>query len=455
MKVILIANVGNRNLTYRGNSILKELEGLKITYREFTKALVLGNQEAELNVAIIDVIFNAYKSKLNKVLLIASNQAKGANRDFDTYYAAELIKRKIRRTEAWNHLEVEILEMPISLENTSEIMSWYKRSLTRIYAENGNAEYVICDAGGAPQMKTPLKILAEFIFPLKSLSIKYVVQHSGELVDVEQVEYRKVIVAYQIESLIQSLQYRAAVELWAGLAGLSPDKDRVLLFLQFAAARSELLTADATNFGRRLLGRLKNAPCDLKDFTRGAVERSGMFNLPDKQLFQAVELLHLIAYNTSQNNLNALVLQSRQFEELMLAVLIEGYLDIPLISAYGKGVGQLVAFAIARHLKLGERTIESDSVPARIAVAKFIDDPAVQLLVRSFERVELAEKQSLGILRNALVHDGKSVTSKKVLEFCPSLPKVVEEWLEIFGLSDVKIYADMNTEMVALLKQSV
>lgn len=450
--MILIANIGNRNFTYRGKSVAEHLKGLNTTFREFTKSLVLGDQENNIELVILDSILREYGNHISKIVLVATNQQRGDNRDQDTHYAAELVKRRINLTPEWKNITIEIEELPISIERTAEVMNWYKRILIKTYGEHSDAEFLICDAGGAPQMKTPLKIMAEFILPADKYAVKYVLQQTGEVVDVEQVEYRKVLTAYQIESLLPTLNYRAASDLWRGITGLPEAKDNLLLMLTFANARSQMLFDDARNAANRAGGRMKDSAVDLRSYAENKVEDMPDIQFDAQHIYRAKEYLALCDYAQQNNNLNGMVLHARQFEEYMLGAVLENYLQINLLSDYNGSKEQLKQYASDNNLKIGKWPITTDSVHARMAIAKTISDTHLKEWLKTFDKVESPLSKGIGALRNSLVHEGKSITEAKLQEFCPELNSTITDWKKLILFYDENPYDTINKEILRLMK---
>lgn len=450
--MILIANIGNRNFTYRGMHVADFLNGQNTTFREFTKSLVVGDQEAQIELAILDTLLREYGNHIEKMYLIATNQKKGSNRDQDTHYAAELIKRKINISPEWKNIEVIIEELPISIERTEEVMNWYKRLLLKVHKTNLNGEYLICDAGGAPQMKTPLKIMSEFVLPVDRFSVKYVSQCSGEIIDVKQIEYRRVLSAYQIESILPTLNYHAGIKLWTGISDLPPDKDNVLILLQFGSARRQMLFEDARTFANKCATRIKVSKVDFDEYSKSTVHKMPNIQLAEDHIFQAKEYLYLADYSLEQNDLNNMVLYSRQFQEYMLAAILESYLQINLVSDYNNSTEQLKRYARSNNLKIGDYSIASDSVPARMVIAKTINDDEVDKWIKTFSSIEGSHSKGIGVLRNALVHSGKSVTPAKLKDFCPELSETIKLWKKLLLVETQNPYHILNSELVAALR---
>lgn len=451
--MILVTNIGNRNFTYQGEPVARFLQGKKTTFREFTKSLVLGNQEDQIEIAILDSILRQSGRGITEMYLIATNQKKGSHRDQDTHYAAELIKRKMATVPEWSHINVHIEELPLSIERTAEVMNWYKRMLTTLYREHPGDSFLICDAGGAPQMKTPLKIMAEFILPADSFQVQYVVQQTGEVIDVDQMEYRRVLAIYQIESLVSTLNYRAAIELWRGITGLPEDKDNVLLLLKFAAARAEMLFEDAASAAHKAANRMKDSKVDLTAYASKALSQKPDLRIKEEHIFQAQEYLALCDYAMNHNHLNQMVLHARQFQEYMLAALIEDYIGIPLLSDYSGASRKLPAYAKSHAILLGDKPITTDSVPARMAIANSHPNKEINPWIESFQRTEYQEQKGLGPLRNSLVHEGKSITSKKLVEFCPELTGIIGYWKNLLKFPKVNPFELVNSEVIRLMKR--
>jgi hypothetical protein len=458
--MILIANVGNRNLNYQGVPIPEYLKenNLNTTFRELTKSLYTGNQEAQVSIAILDVLLDAHKSSVEKLVLIATDQKKGDHRDQDTKYAAELIKRKIKLQDKWQELEVDVKHLPISIEKTADVMKWYKRFLIRTKEENPGKDFLICDAGGAPQMKTPLKIMAEFILPRENYRVEYVQHQQAKIIEVEQEEYRKVLASYQIESLLTGLHYGAAIKLWKDVSFLNPDKDNILLLLKFLNNRSSFLTDEANAAASKYINRSKSEESALHQFIHGQVPNETAQGIPERDIFRAKEYLELAAYYRDIANLNQAVMFARFFEEHILNVLLESYLDICLNSDYGgESKTTFTNYAKEHRLRLGEYPIKHPSIPAQIVVAKTIQSDIAKSFCSSFEQLEINredKRYTLGALRNELAHKGRSVTKKRLQKYAPRLFPEIDRWKQILEVENENSYQRLNTLLSCELRNN-
>ena len=109
---ILLANLGNRNITYQGRSypdFTKE-EKAQYTFREWTKSLI---EEYDLHQHSLDInILNPLlipRGQYEKVYLYASDQSNIETRtDQDTVYEADIIKNILCDKYAYEHEEIVI-----------------------------------------------------------------------------------------------------------------------------------------------------------------------------------------------------------------------------------------------------------------------------------------------------------------------------------------------------------
>lgn len=449
----IITNVGNRNLLYNKEPITKFLEGKSTTYREFTSALVKGEQYASVEISILDAILNKYSNSVDRIILISTDQKMGGYRDQDTVYASKLIAGKIARTEAWKHMEVVEYTLPISIERTSEVMNWYKRFLNGLIDSETDKFHLICDAGGAPQMKNALKIMAEFVLPKDKYSVEYVKQYNGEIIEVEQDEYRKVIAAYQVESLLPGMDYHAAINIWRGVENRKESKDDVFLYLDFLAKRSGLLLDMAKPAAERLKGRLKKPNAILENYaSRNIGGLSADPGIETDLLFMATELVELCDYHREIGNLNQMVMFAQRFIEYFLGALIESHLNFRLISGYGQGeVDKMIKYAAAEKIKVPGIILDRDSVPTRLAVVGSLKLDFLAAILDSF--VRLGEgKESLGVLRNSLAHKGLSVTEARLNAFCPTLRRDIVQWRSFFA-EGKNTYHILNRELTNIIRK--
>lgn len=217
MKKILVTNIGNRNITYKGDvysELYKREKVEKLTFREWSKVL-LDNFESEkdnLKISILDVLLEERKEEISKIYIFYSDHPKDKKHDQDTLYEAEIIKKLLQRDFGYHEKQIELKKVTVIVIDNEKLLRYYRNSLRAMKKYNDNPFFLICDAGGTPQQKSSLKIIAEFLLDEDKYEVQYV-SFGGELSLVPQTEYRKIINQEQAIRLIHLGEYTAAAEM--------------------------------------------------------------------------------------------------------------------------------------------------------------------------------------------------------------------------------------------------
>lgn len=183
MNKILIANIGNRNLKIKsGKSVFdvdkyilanKQTHSKYVRYNNKTgkEDILLSNffkdrfskgDDLDLSLQILE-ISDIKKKKINEIILFASKQKDKSYNHQDTYYAAQIIKRKLE--QQLKKMKVRILIVGINPTETDALIPVYQRALQSfIQSKIKNDYFIVLDAGGTSQMKLALKMVLNHYF---------------------------------------------------------------------------------------------------------------------------------------------------------------------------------------------------------------------------------------------------------------------------------------------------
>ena len=215
---ILLANLGNRNITYN-NIPYQELETSNVqgsSYLDFyqwTKN-ILDNYEEEkknLDINIINPLVK-YPNKPDKIIFFYSDQSQLATRtNQDTIFEARIIKLILLDKYGFKEEQIELLPIEVKVIDTGKLMLAYRFFFNKIKKTNFT-KITICDAGGTAQQKMALKIIAEYMLEPEQYVIKYA-EKNTIVSDVCINEYRNIIDKEQAIQLIRQGELVAASQI--------------------------------------------------------------------------------------------------------------------------------------------------------------------------------------------------------------------------------------------------
>ena len=216
MKNILFANLGNRNISFQGKTFDGKNEkpfGCS-SFREFTKVILDNYDQYEqyITLNIIPSILEHLEFKVDLIVLFYSDTPEGERNDQDTIYEAEIFKKKL--FQLYPTIQTELRAFKCKVVDSEALMKRYQNYFRSFKKEYPKGDFHICDAGGTPQQKMAMKIIAEFMFEEEQLHV-YGVELSGNeissVINLKAVEYRNVIAQMQIISLLYAGDYVGAL----------------------------------------------------------------------------------------------------------------------------------------------------------------------------------------------------------------------------------------------------
>jgi uncharacterized protein YutE (UPF0331/DUF86 family) len=340
MKNILLANLGNRNLKFN-NKLYVDIPGSesgltlfdeKLTFKDLTmKIWNLWKTDSmpaiKLEINILETFLKSDKYQFDKIYLVGSNQIEEKKQDQDTYWEALIIKKIIE--EDYN-IPSEVIECQKKVTDNNQLLVFFRDVLNSLHKKHPEDKFIICDAGGTAQQKSSLKIASEFLFNKEKFEVLYKPFDKDELTVIDHYEYRKIITAGQIISLIQNGNYAAA-------RALLPETDDPAIqdlgcLLKFGEYRLDFLYKEVSNIGRNSFSK-KYVPEIIADYKCHklfcSLDYENIFGnnhkISQEFAFKTTELFKIAKFYLSIGNLSDFI--------LALAIFIEQFFN-SVVSAH-------------------------------------------------------------------------------------------------------------------------
>jgi len=474
---ILITNIGNRNIKYKGQvySKLESKEGCpaeQLSFRNWTKQL-LDNYESEkenIQLNILDTVLNQTDFKPDKIIIVVSNQQDPAHNGQDTLYEGEIIKRML--SENYQITDTELKELTDDVTNENYLMRFYQKLYLELLQEFSKAHFVFCDAGGTGQQKTACKLMAEFILSDAQWKILYP-KEDGSIEEKTQVEYRNIINKEQAIALVCKSQYEAALNVLGGDIHANSD-NKVFLLLSFAHFRIRRVSQQARMIWDNKSLPYRNEPC-IKSacFPKERKHSEKLLNsLSEKSYLELSELLYVAYhYYRIENYIDSL---------LSFAVFYETYIDKCLrlldneikknfSAKVGKKTGELTEAFLKSEETLFPKTVKhaqaalknSDTVSDYKSVPlaiHLISEQDILCELRELAMIltpyldfskpdynkDRKEDNSIRSIRNKLAHEGVYINREELSIRSPQYGCLLKKCLEACGLPMEDVYEQMN-----------
>lgn len=220
MQHLLFTNIGNRNLSFDGfyfdkdykSNFTKVYNPLQLSYYDYTEKIYESLQEGiagpKIQLNIILPLIEAYytnKQRFSRIHLISTE----SGHENDTYFTALIIKHLLMNVYGFDEGEISISRIKFPITETNNLLNFYRNQLHQFK----NDYYIrLCDAGGSPQQKSAMKIMAEFVLDDACYDVLYVTQ-KNEITVHNQIEYRTIINSHAVEKLAAAGNYLGALEL--------------------------------------------------------------------------------------------------------------------------------------------------------------------------------------------------------------------------------------------------
>ena len=458
MKKIILANIGNRNISYQDEHYDRKLHGL--SFREWTKQLVdsYENVSADLSENIITRLLDPIDNQpgvavgdVHKLILFATNQLNETKQDQDTLYEAELIKRLFEQQYGF---PVEIQQLQCRVTDNDALLRTYRNKLSALLVNSTNEQFIICDAGGTAQLKFNLKIIAEYLLPTERFEVLYV-NISGPVERVPQKEYRRVIDDEQVRSLVAAGQYRAAL-LLRGFARptdaltSSAVVDRLLLFAYARFNRLDgLISGVAQEFGKEITQYPMVLAVNQQSVAIGTERFTDV--LSEQSKYALGELLLKVRCLFDQQRYNETMLTLAVFYETYLAAVITHQFGYDLVAKNHSERKRLLKdwpiFFPEMSMPIGL------DVPLQIDLCSQVSNPDNQqfltLLNQHISRgAGDTSKASLNGIRNKVAHNGYYVSDADLTSKLSYLPALLTDFYRLLDLPTDDPYHQLN-KMIA------
>lgn len=245
MKKIILANVGNRNILFKGEAIHPT------NYRQNSRELWDRWEEVKEDIQpnIISEVIRHYGEELEQVILFASDAPEGPSRnDQDTIYAAQMLQKYYE--QHLPEVPVKLIKVTHTVVEENDLVGFYFAELRKLKRNHPDLFPIVCDAGGAPAMKNALKNTAEFLYQDGYLLVKVLHASHGisQLKEEPPLGYRKLQLAEICRFLILKGQYFAVRQ----LIHKDPKTDLLHQFLEIGELRINLRYQEVAKLAKGL-----------------------------------------------------------------------------------------------------------------------------------------------------------------------------------------------------------
>ena len=464
-KKTLFSNIGNRNLTYKGDYIedyIKKNE-LDEDFKSFTEKLWqnIDSEKQYLKPVILNTLLDELYDELDEVVLFSSKQKSVERTNQDTVYEGDILTIILK--EYYPELSFKNHFLGARVFDYNELIKHFRGYFASIIRNDPDKSVIFCDAGGTSQQKFAAKIMLEYLFSPDMLDVYYVALQKDRKSKVEKAEpyeYRKVIDKENVGIAIKVYAYDAALEILAGNNLQMKDK-KEYKFIEFASLRSKLLFKPAQKLAKNLAGMKGMQSFEFISEYRdsepiGDYEPFKQF-LKKEDYFKLCEYVALAKRNLNKEDYSLAVLNFVQFQEMYCYFVIKklGY-DLISYTQYEKGRLQREAQTRFRNVAVrwGEK-LPPLGLPFYLEVTRNVEGEMNQRVLNILYNTnsqlnDRGDKFGLDSLRNKYAHEGKAVEKDKFLEQ-PYYDDLFELF-KLFGMDKRDIYQEMNEAIIQVLQ---
>lgn len=460
MLTYLLANLGNRNIIYKGKTYPDfgpEMKDEYGSFRHWTKNL-LDNWESKrnfVNLNILNTLLDKTIVGVDKIILYYSDQAEETDNDQDTLYEAEIVKKLIQ--DQYKFENIGLIKVEGSVVNNETLLKFYKSQLKKIYS-SPKTLIKICDAGGTAQQKSALKIIAEFLLPEGSYELYYVNIKSCDIVIDKQDEYRKIILYEQAINLIQHGHFAAA----ANLLGIDVENAKKLPSSKW---REKVFSHVVHRFQGKIGHAVSDINIEIKNPILLEFKNGNALSLNNelrafwgKQFLSISEKLYKAIFLYNIRNYTESILAYSQFYESAFQESICLYLDSDI---YGKpwnpentdlqkeNVENLVKRDYSNYINKNTKfkcdigSLSTQALILKKCTIKSVEAIAT-ILSPHIDYTDNANKDELiNKERNRIAHDGLNVTLKDINERISYYPLLLTQSKEILQLSSNDLFKEL------------
>jgi hypothetical protein len=436
---ILLANIGNRNLKYRGDLIDTN------RFRELTKGYLedYETEKSNLGIEILTPFFEKYT--FSSVILFYSDTPEPFRNNQDTLYEAEILQYLIQEKYG---VQTILYPLKCRVVDSNGLMRRYQGYLKKIISENSDANYILCDAGGTAYQKSSVKIALDFLLPSERFEVVNVITDKigiSELESEEPLEYRKIITSEQTASLIEVGNYEGAMK----ILNIDANKDTYkIINIAYSLINNNYNEAlnQKSKFGKNII----RYPAVAKLFLENSDRKPQYL---DSQNFNKLYTTLSIAQFFRKTS-------KYGFSILFYSIFIENLLDYTFESRYKlnfQNDWNYIKDLIRQNKVLFDDTNQveferfSPSVPVKIQLCTPLRIQHLNSLLnlyQSYNSYYLTLKNDnskIGIdsVRNKFAHEGRHVTLEVFEKFIPLMDE-----LEAAFLSSKNLFEELNEDLI-------
>ncbi len=451
MANILLANIGNRNIRYTGNS---PVSLYSTSFRQDTKFLLdhFEQEKEHITPQILPELIDSLSETPQKIFLFGSNQTESGKNNQDTLYEAEILTLLFR--ERYPESTIEAVICSCSVVDVNDLMRFYRSFINELVTEHPESKIILCDAGGTSQQKSALKIISEYLLSDDQYELYNVALVAGNSIPerIQSVEYRRVIDAQQIELLINQFDYSGALSIYFG--NRKQHTDNISALLKIGAALFNNNADSASQLAKSApkalkvqdllkgLAQEKHYTVALEEWT-GILERGAVFRL-------CIILDIAQAYKKIQDWGFALLYHHIFEERFLHEVLKKSVAPYSLTDDWNKIKEEIQADRkFAGVTMLGGRSLSqvySATVPVLRDLARTLFLPQVDDVVN---RISDDHQKQFSTWRNKFAHEGRTIHASDVRAYLP----VFQDWRSMFGLSDETVFDELNAVIIKYVRQ--
>lgn len=451
MPSILIANLGNRNLKYRGEFLDKD------NFRDLTQNL-WENYETE-RAHFDPVLLNEHldDQQVEQIYLITTDQADSRYRAGDTLHEGAILQRLF--AEDFPGWPIELLPYQGNPTVEAEIYSQLKPWLLALVNKYPTHKVIFLDAGGTPQLKNAVREYLRYAAGSARFLTVYITPQD-ERKEIDQTyhqRYQLLTAAYQF---VERHQYRAAYEVLRPLKKTQAPAPLLLELLQIAAARME--------FDRLSIAKISDQQpsSQLPEVFQNYVDGLAPSTLglktdirDDEQRFDIAEIASLSQLYLQQENFSlAIPAYFRLCEEIGQDFALSKGFSTKTEEKYRRLIEQTKSQVSAGFINLRPKP----GVPYLLAYAHTAGSQELRLLttelIATISHVNGSEYKGLNMLRNRcfLAHGNNAVTKDAIKgedrRFLGTEGRATQIF-RLLGLPEINIYNLMKQELLQLLRQ--
>lgn len=447
-KKVLLANLGNRNITYEGaiyQDLFKKDESIG-TFRQWTKRLYqqFDQEAAHIQLQIIVKLLEDKKVRkgITDIILITTDQKQEAFKSQDTVYEGEIIKLILNRDYPDINVSLDTLDNDVS--DTDSIMVTMRNKILQYEYLYGEPHYIYCTSGGTGQMKNSIKLLLDYLLDGSRYDLWYV-PFKGSIRKEKTQQYKNILDNIQKENLVENGLFQSALEL-----------NKVYSFTKYAYRVAKVSSADKLTLMCYWIDRLNMDQCK-PVYNSLSKTAKKMAKLPStfKEFQQLVMLLDLASkpkysiragllyqkfiYEYSLRQYTEATVSLAVFYEYYINAIISIHTDVDLLFPPKNNYQEEL-----KKLKKRYAIFPTDSIYHKCNLCLTLDnigEVSHNFITYVMSRINASKKvradHALNSMRSKIVHNGRLLSTVKDGPFIKALSHDKKEISAIFGKPDI------------------